>query len=781
MRATFKVISLITLYLLLGCVVPMNFSLDVKATPKALNLAYDGDMLFIDVFAAKDEMGKSEKAKIMAEVDDAFRQEALKSNGVYESEYTLDGLISMKSSMGWPYAKLNRKDFGNLIKIEKIDDGIFRISSNKLSIKDANHLKSLGADLDDIQGYFSFEATDGIKVLKHNASSEPGVFSKKYKWDHDLINKSILLEFEVVELRRSIIAERERIAAEKKKKREQEFKAWYDGYVAYHNSISAAREKVNEIYSSIEIQNVSLPITKEKRTFTEYHIQPSFEVVNNGRFPVSLGGVYLKFYDHKGKYIGIDRRHYKDSFKNKTLKPGDRVSIKGDSSHLYSTSSSMHTRDFLSHGYNCAIFPSEVYLNGKVIKPNGQPLIRKKPKLPPYVGWGKQDAFKKQHVNEMLDKGVIKPLTPAPREFPAPKRYPVKYTPGATTMKATSSKPTKQETPGSSTASKPTSTPKPAASTTTAVGTKAKVSTTVSDDPATQPAQEQTWTDPVSGMEFVWVPSGCFQMGSTRPAKGREEEGPAHEVCLDGFWMSKYEVTTQEYKLYKSARRVKDFSGYKMDNPSQPVVYVSWNDATDYAAWLTNKHDGTLGFRLPTEAEWEYAARAGTTTSRYWGDDPNQACEYANVADKQYKKINLFDSTHKCDDGYAVSSPVGQFKPNQFGLYDMLGNVWEWCEDWYDDDAYKNHEKNNPRFAKDTGKKVLRGGSWRYGPKIVRSAQRAGNKPDERQANVGFRLVKVDGQITTYNTKEEAKPKNGLEELNEGLDKVNDFLKKLPF
>jgi len=250
----------------------------------------------------------------------------------------------------------------------------------------------------------------------------------------------------------------------------------------------------------------------------------------------------------------------------------------------------------------------------------------------------------------------------------------------------------------------------------------------------------QSYTDSVTGMEFVYVPKGCFQIGSPSGEDGRDEdEGPVHEVCIDGFYLGKYEVTNAEYRKFKSSHNSKDYKGKSLNGDSQPAVYVSWDDAREYARWLTGKTG--KNFRLPTEAEWEYGARGGTSTSRFWGDSPNSACKYSNVADKTAKR-NWSDWTvHYCDDGYAVAAPVGSFNANDFGLYDMLGNVWEWCNDWYGENYYGTSPRDNPVGPSSGKNRVFRGGGWFNGPRGVRSAIRIRNSPDYRYFNLGFRLV----------------------------------------
>jgi formylglycine-generating enzyme required for sulfatase activity len=298
---------------------------------------------------------------------------------------------------------------------------------------------------------------------------------------------------------------------------------------------------------------------------------------------------------------------------------------------------------------------------------------------------------------------------------------------------------------------------------------------------ASSDSQTGTWTDPVTGMEFVWVPGGCYKMGQTEAEKkklladaGKEkfekfyaDASPSHEVCLDGFWMGKTEVTRGQFKkfveatgyqteaekegwswgLNLSSGKWEKIDGLNWRNPGfsqedrHPVVCVSWNDAHKMLEWISQKGNGKFG--LPSEAQWEYACRAGTKTMRFWGDDPNKACSLANVADQTGKKTINWTSIHECDDGYDYTSPVGSFQPNPFGLYDMLGNVWEWCEDVYIADIYGRSDKKNPIYTSGGSARVIRGGSWFSVPDYVRCAFRSRNDPAYRRFNVGFRLLRI--------------------------------------
>jgi formylglycine-generating enzyme required for sulfatase activity len=174
-----------------------------------------------------------------------------------------------------------------------------------------------------------------------------------------------------------------------------------------------------------------------------------------------------------------------------------------------------------------------------------------------------------------------------------------------------------------------------------------------------------------------------------------------------------------------------------------PVVCVSWNDAREYLKWLSEK--ANQSYRLPSEAEWEYAARAGTTTARFWGERSDQACAFANVADKSLKsKYPDFPwPIHECDDRHVYTAPGGTFKANAFGLLDMLGNAWEWTEDCYND-SYKGAPSDGSAWTDgDCGGRVLRGGSWSDEPAFVRSAVRNWVVAVDRSNDLGFRPART--------------------------------------
>ncbi len=242
------------------------------------------------------------------------------------------------------------------------------------------------------------------------------------------------------------------------------------------------------------------------------------------------------------------------------------------------------------------------------------------------------------------------------------------------------------------------------------------------------------------GPKMVVLPSGSFMMSSTKETDGYEryDDEHQHPVTIEKpFAMGQYPVTNAQYRQFKPEHDSGSYKEHSLNGDDQPVVEVSWHDAVAYTRWLSEQTGKT--YRLPTEAEWEYAARAGTKTRRFWGDDANQACEYANVHDRKSKHVFNFDwSHHHCDDGHAVTSPVGRFKPNGFKLYDMLGNVWEWtCSEY--DDSYAGAEKRCQ--SEGDASRSLRGGSGDNEPRNVRSASRYRFWPSLRNDSFGFRLA----------------------------------------
>ena len=238
---------------------------------------------------------------------------------------------------------------------------------------------------------------------------------------------------------------------------------------------------------------------------------------------------------------------------------------------------------------------------------------------------------------------------------------------------------------------------------------------------AAPPAAGATWTNAL-GMEFVGVPAGSFVMGSPEDEEGRFDwEGPQREVTLSrGFWMGKYEVTQGEWEAVMGSNP----SRYEECGARCPVETVSWEDVQGFVARL-NEREAAAGsaarYRLPTEAEWEYAARAGTTGARYG--------ELDEIA---WWSGNSGRTTH----------PVGEKRANAWGLHDMLGNVWEWTADWYGD--YSSGAVTDPTGPSSGSYRVYRGGGWIDFARDVRSAHRYSSAPGLRYDGLGFRLVRTD-------------------------------------
>ncbi|HEY1172865.1 MAG TPA: formylglycine-generating enzyme family protein [Verrucomicrobiae bacterium] len=302
---------------------------------------------------------------------------------------------------------------------------------------------------------------------------------------------------------------------------------------------------------------------------------------------------------------------------------------------------------------------------------------------------------------------------------------------------------------------------------------------------------DMSWTN---GM--VWIPAGTFSMGSEN---GQSDEKPVRQITVDGFWMDKTEVTNEEYEKFVKATGYvtiaerkpdpKDFPGadpamlvagsivfrppegdVPLDNyyvwwtyipganwkhpegPSSnlqgrekhPVVHVCYEDALAYCKWARK--------RLPTEAEWEYAARGGLDQKKYaWGDEQTPAGKWvANIWQGKFPAVNSMD------DGFRTTSPVGTFPPNGYGLVDMAGNVWEWCADWYGADAYAKMPEKNPHGVSQeqsfdqnepgVAKRVQRGGSYLCADTYCtgyRPSARMKNTPDSATSHSGFRCART--------------------------------------
>lgn len=224
-------------------------------------------------------------------------------------------------------------------------------------------------------------------------------------------------------------------------------------------------------------------------------------------------------------------------------------------------------------------------------------------------------------------------------------------------------------------------------------------------------------------IEWVTIPEGTFMMGSPENEFGRETGEIQHSVALNGFKMSKYEVTFDQYDKFCEATGKKKPDDASWGRGTRPVINVTWNDARAFAEWM--------GCRLPTEAEWEYACRAGTTTPFNTGE--NLTTDEANY-DGTYPYHNFKKGASR-----KKTMPVGSLKPNSWGLYDMHGNVWEWCSDYKED--YTSNTQTNPTGPLTGYLQVGRGGSWDNIAQRCRSAYRFGRPPTHKSDALGFRLV----------------------------------------
>ena len=296
-------------------------------------------------------------------------------------------------------------------------------------------------------------------------------------------------------------------------------------------------------------------------------------------------------------------------------------------------------------------------------------------------------------------------------------------------------------------------------------------STADSAEIATRPAGE-IWRDCPECPEMVTIPSGRFEMGSSNEEAEREgvndrfalRERPIHTVTIaQPFALGRYPVTKREFADFVAdidfeialGCMVISGSGLKWDatkswrdpgfdqTDRDPVVCIDWTTANFYVAWLKLKT--RAAYRLPSESEWEYAARAGTVTTRPWDDAVATVCEFGNVNDQTSVDANRFWWTsHACEDGWASTAPVGTYRPNAFGLFDMLGNVWEWLEDcWHR--GYEGAPGDGSAWIANSEcrRRVIRGASWIDGPEAVRSASRLRYAPDYRDSYTGFRVARA--------------------------------------
>ncbi len=256
-------------------------------------------------------------------------------------------------------------------------------------------------------------------------------------------------------------------------------------------------------------------------------------------------------------------------------------------------------------------------------------------------------------------------------------------------------------------------------------------------------------------MQFVTIPAGEFIMGDK---DGQRDERPRHPVSIDSFYMQTTEITVEQFDIFANATNHPTnfgcwyfnsgwlFSaelnwrnpGYPQQ-PNHPAVCISWNDTQQFITWL-NQQQQEYRFRLPTEAEWEYAARAGSHERYYWGSDPSGLCTHANASDKQTLKHFPSFRSNDCDDGYVETSPVGNYLANSYGLFDVYGNAWEWTQDcWHE--SYSHAPEDGSAWEGNCMRRVFRGGGWGDNPKFARSGLRNRTEANKHKDDIGFRLV----------------------------------------
>ncbi len=232
------------------------------------------------------------------------------------------------------------------------------------------------------------------------------------------------------------------------------------------------------------------------------------------------------------------------------------------------------------------------------------------------------------------------------------------------------------------------------------------------------------YTEPNTGLEFVLIPGGQFQMGSPRQEPSRDSDEVLHNVTVGTYYLSTTEVTFAAFDRFTAATGYGKPADEGWGRGSRPVINVSWLDAQAFLHWLSalTRQD----YRLPTEAEWEYAARAGTRSPYWWGQSIGHNRANCNGCGSRW-------------DGQ-MTAPTSSFPPNPWGIYDTVGNVWEWtCSVW--PNQYQGLENRCANDSTHSVERVYRGGSWRYRPKRVRAANRIGYSIHHRDIDLGFRVL----------------------------------------
>ena len=285
--------------------------------------------------------------------------------------------------------------------------------------------------------------------------------------------------------------------------------------------------------------------------------------------------------------------------------------------------------------------------------------------------------------------------------------------------------------------------------------------TRLSEDAGRQPPGT-AFSDCTGCPPMIVVPSGLFTIGSPKHEAGTyDNERPMRPVTIsEPFAVGIYEVTRGEFRLFvnesgyaavggcfvpdeqRNRWKLSGAHGWRnvgfAQTDSHPVSCVSWNDVNEYVRWLSKKSERV--YRLLSESEWEYMARSGTSGPHYWGDGGGgiDQCRFANAADLS----TAFRWRARCDDGYEFTAPVGSYEPNAFGVHDVLGNVWEWVQDCWNEDYSEGPKDANARESPGCRLRVLRGGSRYVGTPGIRSAHRFKYEPQTRNQNTGFRVAR---------------------------------------
>ncbi len=258
---------------------------------------------------------------------------------------------------------------------------------------------------------------------------------------------------------------------------------------------------------------------------------------------------------------------------------------------------------------------------------------------------------------------------------------------------------------------------------------------------APSPAGFVVMRDCIETPELVLLPGGNFRMGDSL-GNGLAYERPAHPVRIAPFALGRHEVTFAQWQACVDAGGCRSFvPSAEVKGADRPVVQVSWDEVQDYVAWLSART--RRSYRLPSEAEWEYAVRANKPDQFTWGNVGTEVCSNANAFDQSgHRAQPQWTWQEECEDGYATTAPVGSFPPNAWGFHDMLGNVWEWVQDCWHADYEGAPDSGSPWMeGGDCGKRVNRGGGWGNNPRALRVSSRDADPRDARSTGLGFRVA----------------------------------------